>query len=485
PVDRWSRVVFVVDRGSASLYVNDAVQSAASAFLTVGSNDNPLVLGAESASAQRFVGSLSNLRMFTAVFGSDLLARLDHQSIPWEIGSRRSNTNHQLPEVDGDVVQFLGQQQATLCATESDAVCSEIFPLFDFRHSGFSFGANVRPDGLPASNALLAGKNDAWRLYYLSTGKVRLRVFGLCGGSACTVDVDSTITLEPGQWNHVAFTVTPESDGTQTPRLFVTADSSETVQGSIDSIGGGSKPLTLGSRWTGTSLIETFSGAISGVRLFFGALSDAEVTQLARAEIDWHIRPPVGTPRIADNVFLFDQAETTADQILLCGPPVKVEGGAPVNCPTGGYEHFDLGDRGFTFTAEVRPDPLAPDLTRIVGKDGSFYIHQRPDRTIRLRVFGKDCGGCFVDLNGPALDNGVYTDITFSTTRRTDGDLDVRLFVEDTQVATEVSAPVGLDEIKPLVLGSHSGGKRFRGALRDVRLFARSLTPNDLLLLGP
>jgi arabinan endo-1,5-alpha-L-arabinosidase len=131
----------------------------------------------------------------------------------------------------------------------------------------------LKPEQLTNFTTTFFGARDSnnW-LSLLPKGPVADKTM-LWSGSARWYDAATGLTISPGEWTHLAFTVdngtvnvyvngVEKFTGTNFPNLFTTTDGS----------------FSLGVNWWDTP----YKGLIDELRVYEGALSPTEVTNLAK-----------------------------------------------------------------------------------------------------------------------------------------------------------------------------------------------------------
>ena len=467
-----------------------------SIFEAIASNSKPMILGSiqdgNGGFDRPFYGDLSDLRFFTTQFywpspgNSEQVDRLFRQEISHQIASDLVDGGALV--YDGDVLRF-DRSQVKLCALDEADSCTTSHPILDPQDGPWTFSAAIRPAEIPTSGQrMIAGKNDSWRLYLLPNGVLRVQIVGGCAN--CLVDTDPGMVSED-EWSHLALVLGPISGGQRTVDLYV--DGVLAKSSSPLAVGGGTKTLVLGARGAGgNQLIETFDGEMAAVRLFFDALDPQTLARLGRDEVPWKPVELAGSVQVDREVFFFPQEDSgEADQIIVCGPDHPPISGLE-DCPSSDYERFNVAGGSLSVSIDVRPTIGAPvDFARILGKDSSWQLHRDIHGFLKLKVFPQSGGA--VTVAGPYVPEGVWSTVGFRLEPQAGSSpptLQATVYlVENGQEigatnTVPIPAPVGFAMDKKLVLGSHAEGKRFHGAMKNLRIYRRSIDSNEARLLG-
>ncbi|MEM8933577.1 MAG: LamG-like jellyroll fold domain-containing protein, partial [Acidobacteriota bacterium] len=190
------------------------------------------------------------------------------------------------PTLHGDVL-FLDPQDETILDFGPNGGYAELGEVIydgqstvdsrlDFHDGDFSFATRVELDALGAK-AVIARKEDSWRLLVAKDGTLRLIVVG---GPTDDTSLEGPATLDApapfpaGQEVHVAFTVTAYRKDAQVIRLFVDGVEVARSTSDIADVGPSDALIRLGNNGSSTA---PWLGTIERPRLSVNALYPCEV----------------------------------------------------------------------------------------------------------------------------------------------------------------------------------------------------------------
>lgn len=468
PEQEWTHLALLVRGRTARLYVDGHLDATASVSEPVGTASDHLVLGAQTSGerAGRFSGQLADL--IVVGFALRTLRGLSRDLVgAWTLagntagarpgsdlisqGSPRFVVGH--PETASRrVLQLDGASWLSAPAVRGLAeVDSEL-----------TLEAWVRPD--PGQSWPTIFGNDWRRSLWLglTPGDYRLR-FRINGGI-----YESRTGIAAAAWSHVA----ASTDG-RSVRLW--------IGGRLDAV----HPALVGPVLPNAH--SAFSiGADAGDYPFRGAIADVRIWRKAPSAPRRVL--PSHHPLVAEWALAGDTRETARGNESRVIGSASFERGHPLD-PTRSVLVLD----GSSFVEAARPSSLVEvateitldawvrpaghaDFQTIVGHEWTrgFWFGLTADGHARLWINGQNY------MSRRRLSNGVWSRVTASY----DGG-EVRLYLQDELPDSTFAAPLGVVSVDdgPLRIGADRGSSPagfaypFRGALADVRIFARALDP--------
>jgi hypothetical protein len=152
--------------------------------------------------------------------------------------------------------------------------------------------------------------------------------------------------------------------------------------------------------------------------------------------------------------------------------------------PEARFEYLDP----FTFAAWIKPESGdGAILSRSEDyMEGIGHVLYLIDGKIRLHMIRRytDIGLRLETVNPVKLNEWQHVSVTYDGKRRGKG---VHIYVDGQPQETkvlfdELEAPLSLDKKIPFKIGA-GGGKRFKGDIKDVRVYKRALTPDEAAIL--
>ncbi|HEX5862670.1 MAG TPA: LamG domain-containing protein, partial [Casimicrobiaceae bacterium] len=468
PEQEWTHLALLVRGRTARLYVDGHLDATASVSEPVGTASDHLVLGAQTSGerAGRFSGQLADL--IVVGFALRTLRGLSRDLVgAWTLAGNTASARPGSDLISQGSPRFVvgHPETASRRVLQLDGASWLSAPavrgLADV-DSELTLEAWVRPD--PAQSWPTIFGNDWRRSLWLglTPGDYRLR-FRINGGI-----YESRTGIAAAAWSHVA----ASTDG-RSVRLW--------IGGRLDAV----HPALVGPVLS-NARSEFSIGADAGDYPFRGAIADVRIWRKAPSAPRRVL--PSHHPLVAEWALAGDTRETARGNESRVIGSASFERGHPLD-PTRSVLVLD----GSSFVEAARPSSLVEvateitldawvrpaghaDFQTIVGHEWTrgFWFGLTADGHARLWINGQNY------MSRRRLSNGVWSRVTASY----DGG-EVRLYLQDELPDSTFAAPLGVVSVDdgPLRIGADRGSSPagfaypFRGALADVRIFARALDP--------
>jgi YD repeat-containing protein len=352
----------------------------------------------------------------------------------------------------------------------------------DLNFSGnFTLEAWVRPDEARAWGAVITKEAPTFHSYELNAqGEHEAPAAYVAKSSSGNYAINGTSLLANQAWSHLALT----NDGSYL-RLYVNGTQVSSVPSGTVFTGEGATQLGGNLVWS-----DYFKGVLDEIRLYNRTLGATEIGQDKGAPTGW-----LRSNRLVA-AYSFDEGSGSVAHDSVGDHDGAVKNGA--EWTAGKYNgglHFDGVDdlvsipassdlnlsKNFTLEAWVKPDeanPWSAVITKESPAGSTYQLHAEGEQKAPRGSAAKNGEGGNYAVNGPsALATGAWSHLALTN----DG-MNLRLYVNGTQVASAVSEPIFTGEGE-LHIGNNVrwiSENGFKGTIDEVRLYNRTLSGGEI-----
>lgn len=473
---RFYHVAGVVSKtnGTLKIYVDGDLISTSTFTAGTSAYDygtNPWRLGISSPGASTWGhacdGVIDDARIYNRALADDEIAAIAKTGLRghWKF-DETSGTTLSDSSVNGAGAAFAAGTPTRIAAvrdnglTFSGANSADTDANFDPIPQG-SVAFWLRPSAVPSSTQRLLGISDSWEVTLGTTGLLS------CDLGAATGIASTTAFTSSAKWRHVVFNYNSIAD---TYEMYVDGqlEKSGALTGSDQAAG----ILTFGTR---TGSTNYYAGSLDDVRIYGRPLTASEVADIYGLIGHWKMDSGSGTS-------LVDSSGKGSTAAFNTGTPTWVAAVRSYGLQFSGSNDAitassvtppSEGTLAFWFQSDGTPTATE----RLLGLDPDFEVRQGTDGLVAFDLDGDASGGfttttALVEASRWRHLVAVFDSDDDSYQIYIDGELH-----KSGTSSTALSAPSAAQ----LSFGTRTGStQRFSGALDDVRLYNRKLSPAEI-----